>query len=120
MVDVQDVREKLNNISDTKIADETIQINLSSAGVLINRWVSNSSTQEIIDEVILCYAALQSYISYIAKIERGVGVVPPGAQLQLNSFLQQFETARAELIRGNPVAKIPASLIQSRYTLGPI
>jgi hypothetical protein len=120
VVTVQDVREKLNNISDTKVSDETIQININTASVLVNLWKSSASTTGIINETIQAYAALQSYISYIVKLERGIGVIPPGVAMQLDSLTVQFNEARAELLRGNPQAKIPVGLLTSRYTLGSI
>lgn len=90
MVEVEDVRLALNNISADLISDDTIFQKIEDAKVEIEHIKPTKAPQQIVEKAILYKAALLAYQAYLISIERGTGVPPtPSGQVLLKSLEDQ-------------------------------
>jgi hypothetical protein len=86
MVNVEDIRHALNDMSPDRVSDDVINYNLEKAKARVLKVASSQARAEDIDDAITACAAYASYLSYALEVERAAGGMPPA----INSNLQRL------------------------------
>jgi len=105
---VDDVRNYLNGLGESRVKTETIELALDMAKLSVNLEKSVNATNEMIDAAILYEAVYQSYLAYATEFERSTGSVPAPMLIHLGElkalamrylvYAQRASTAKTPVI----------------------
>ena len=101
----EDVRDFLNKIDTGKIKDETIELMISMAKIIVEKEKSSSSDNDTVDAAILMQSTWMSYLAYAGEFERSVGRIPPPMLLHLDR-LEKLAIQYLNYVRRGSTAKL--------------
>jgi len=90
-VTINDVRLKLNNLSDDLVTDGVIQLHIDKATAYVNAIKNDDADETYVDNAILAKAALDTYMSYAMEIERATGTLPHSYPEQVDNLREEFQ-----------------------------
>lgn len=115
MVEIADVRNFLNNISSSRVPDDTITEQIEVANTKVQAEKSMAATEEQIRDATLVYAAYLTMVSYASQYERSVGALPSSIKDHV-ALLQTLAEGMLQYIRRANLNLVP--LVAQPETLG--
>lgn len=114
-ITIKDVRVFLQNMSNDRVSDETIEKYLKLAIAQVDAEKSENATETAEDNAVLTIAGYGVYLVYAAEYERSVGQVPPSLSANLTLF-SNMANYYLLLVRRGTVGTTPLlSPIQTMY-----
>jgi len=110
---MDDVREYLGGLSEDRLANNVIIINISASEIDVDQAKSESAPDALVSKAYLVVAAYYCYRAYVAKLERTLGQIPVAAYTNLMLYKDDFDRFLGYVARG--VGKIAIGPIKS-YT----
>src|SRR3989304_9877483 len=100
MVEVQDVRDALNNIAPELIPSNTIYRHITTATFEAEYDAPTNAPTQLIEEYILKKATYLSYLGYVLQMERSVDASPtPQMRTALDLLRAEVDKAIERLLR---------------------
>lgn len=116
-----EVRDFLNKLSEQRVPDDTIAMQIKVATAKIDNEKSASVSADKIEEAKLVYAGFLVYLAYVTEYERSAGTVPGFIIGHLDTLRELANNYLEYVKRGTPVPipliSQPATL-QKQYTEG--
>jgi len=88
---MDDVREYLGGLSEDRLANNVVVINISTSKVDVDQVKSATAADALVSKAYLVVAAYYCYRAYIAKLERTLGQIPAAAYLNLKLYKEDFD-----------------------------
>ncbi|TSA56336.1 hypothetical protein D4R42_03745 [bacterium] len=88
---VTEVRDYLGGLSEDRLGNDTININIGSAQIDVEMAKSESAPEDLVDKTYLVVTAYYAYRAYVAKLERTLGRVPAPAYNNLMLYKDDFD-----------------------------
>ena len=89
--EMDDVREYLGGLSEDRLANNVIIINISTSKYDVDYAKSSTAPDALVSKAYLVAAAYYCYRAYVAKLERTIGRIPSVAYLNLKMYKEDFD-----------------------------
>jgi len=107
MVEIQDVRDVLTNLSDERVPDETVTQQIELANTTVENEKAGDIEEQTLEDARLVLAAYYTLNAYATAIERGVGRTPPEISRQMAFWEMMRDTFLDYIKRGQSTTLLP-------------